>query len=64
MPNESDDLRLYTLDDVADRMGCSKLSLKRAIDRGEIHATKTGRHYKINGTELRRLLNDGFGSRA
>jgi excisionase family DNA binding protein len=64
MPTTSDDLRLYSLDDVASRLACSKLSIKRAIDRGEIHPTKTGRTYKISAEELRRLVTVGFGSRS
>ena len=51
--------RFVTAHDVADRLGVSKMSIYRMIDRGELRAYRIGRSLRIDPRDVAALVRSG-----
>lgn len=50
------DVRLLTVQEVADAMRVSRMTVYRLIKAGELPAIRVGRHFRIRGADLDRYL--------
>lgn len=51
-----DDVRLLTVQEVADAMRVSRMTVYRLIKAGHMPAIRVGRHFRIRGADLERYL--------
>jgi len=59
MPTEIAGTKLYSLKEVADGLGISYQTAKAWAASGKIKATQIGRAYRIEESELQRLIKGG-----
>jgi excisionase family DNA binding protein len=58
MPPPCTSRQPLTVEELADRLRVNEATIRRAIRRGEITATKLGRQYRISAAEADRLAGD------
>jgi excisionase family DNA binding protein len=56
MAVDEDELRAFTVAEVAERIGLSVVQLRRVIDRGEMRVRRVGRRVLIPASALREFL--------
>lgn len=54
------ELQVYTLQETADILKCTKRAIYNWIKEGKIKASKIGRDYKITATEIKRVIEEGI----
>jgi len=47
---------ILTVEEAADRLRCTRLTVRRMIQRGQLRAGTTGRHYRILSSEINKML--------
>lgn len=53
-----EELRIYTVKEVADLLKVSKMTISRYIQSGKLKSSKLGRMYRITDDDLRKFLAD------
>ena len=53
-----EELRIYTVKEVADLLKVSKMTISRYIQSGKLKSSKLGRMYRIAHDDLRKFLED------
>ena len=53
-----EELRIYTVKEVADLLKVSKMTVSRYIKAGKLKSSKLGRMYRIADDDLRKFLED------
>lgn len=53
-----EELRIYTVKEVADLLKVSKMTVSRYIQSGKLKSSKLGRMHRITDTDLRKFLED------
>lgn len=53
------DIRVYTLDEVADIMKVTKRALYNYIKAGTLHAVKMGKYWRVSEESLRAFISNG-----
>ena len=53
-----EELRIYTVKEVADLLKVSKMTISRYIQTGKLKSSKLGRMYRITDDDLRKFLAD------
>ena len=53
-----EELRIYTVKEVADLLKVSKMTVSRYIQSGKLKSCKLGRMHRITDTDLRKFLED------
>lgn len=53
-----EELRIYTVKEVADLLKVSKMTISRYIQSGKLKSSKLGRMYRIADDDLRKFLKD------
>ena len=56
--SSTDDRDCYTINEFANALGVSRLTISRRIQAGVISAVKVGRNWKIPKTELQRIFEE------
>ncbi len=56
--------KVYTLQEVADRLRVNRQTLYNNISKGNITATKCGKSYRITEEQLQDLIKNGYGKKA
>jgi excisionase family DNA binding protein len=51
--------RLHSMKNTSQRLGISRWSLRRAIDRGEIRGVRIGRRVLVSEKEIARVIDNG-----
>ena len=54
----SDELKVYTVKEVAEILRVSQMSVSRYIKSGKLKSSKLGRMHRITDTDLRKFLED------
>lgn len=52
-----EEVKVYTLDEIADLLGTTKRSLYRYVQSGKLKAVKIARVYRVSEDNLQRFLN-------
>ena len=55
-----EDMKLYTLQEVADILRINRQTLYNNIRRGKLTAAKVGKEYRISETQLQDIIKNGF----
>lgn len=53
------DIKVYTLDEVADILKVTKRTLYTYIKDGKLHAVKMGKYWRVTEENLRKFVNAG-----
>ena len=53
-----EELKIYTVKEVADLLKVSKMTISRYIQSGKLKSSKLGRMYRITDDDLRKFLAD------
>ena len=56
MPEIIDDIKIYSLPEVADILKVSIVTLRDWIKKGKLKAKKIGKAYKVTNEELKRII--------
>ena len=56
----SDQIKLYTLQEVADILKMNRQTLYNNISRGKLKLTKVGKEYRLTEEQLQDIIKNGF----
>ena len=57
-PSQTDNLKTYTRNEVADILKCSANTITKYINQGKLEATPLNGQYRINEKQLQKFLNN------